>query len=145
MKERLLSFSKINIFKPNLRPDRDSHVTIHKNSKYSLPPENYKRWNLGDSDHSKSELSKLLTNYDINSASHYKQEFGLRAVNSYYNQVGFGVKLGLSATDKIALNILYSCPTLNRTIFREFLTEETERNYIELSQLQIRPNNKSEK
>ena len=90
-------------------------------------------------------MSKLLTNYDINSASHYKQDFGLRALNNYYNQVGFGEKLGLSATDKFALNILYSCPTLKKTTFREFLNEETERNYIELSQLRIRPNNKSEK
>ena len=100
---------------------------------------------MGDSDHKKSELSKLLTNYDINSASHYKQEYGLRALNNYYNQVGFGVKLGLSATDKFALNILYSCPNLSRTTFREFLNEETERNYIELSRLPIRPNNKSQK
>ena len=120
------------------------HVTIHKNTRYPVPPENYKLWNLGDSDHKKSEVSKLLTNYDINSASHYKQDFGLRALNNYYNQVGFGEKLGLSATDKIALNILYSCPTMDKTIFREFLKEETERNYIELRQLQIRPNNKSE-
>ena len=110
-----------------------------------MPSQNYERWNLGDDDHSKSELSKLLTNYDLHSASHYKKEFGLRAINDYYNKVGFGLKLGLSATDKIALNMLYSCPTLNRTTFREFLNEETERNYIELSQLQIRLNNKSEK
>ena len=108
-----------------------------------MVPRHY--WARCEALHRLQPLLSIKSTHDINSAIHYKQEFGLRALNSYYNQVGFGLKLGLSATDKIALNILYSCPTLNRTIFREFLTEETERNYIELSQLQIRPNNKSER
>ena len=74
------------------RPDRDSHITINIKPQYSykLSDEDLKLWDLGDSNHSKSELSKLATNYDVNSVMQYSSDFGFRTFNNFYNHVGFG-------------------------------------------------------
>ena len=67
----------------------------------------------------------------------------ITALNPYYNQVGFGDSYKMTATDKVALNIFLSCPTIKKEIFEEFKGEEFDRNYIELMQLTINPNEKS--
>ena len=129
------------------RPDRDSHITINIKPKYvdKLSDEDLKLWDLGDSNHSKSELSKLATNYDVNSVMQYSSDFGFKAFNDFYNQVGFGNTFNLTATDLVVVNILYSCHDVKRNIFEEFLQEETERTYVELMHLNIAPNEKSKR
>ena len=127
------------------RPDRDSHITINIKSQYSFSPEDLKLWNLGDSNHNKSELSTLTTNFDLNSVMQYSSYFGFRTFNDFYNQVGFGNTFDLTATDKVALNILYSCQDIKMKVFQEFLNEETMRTYIELLNLNIIPNGKSQR
>ena len=129
------------------RPDRDSHITINIKPQYSykLSDEDLKLWDLGDSNHSKSELSKLATNYDVNSVMQYSSDIGFKAFNDFYNQVGFGNTFDLTATDVVVVNILYSCHDVKRNIFEEFLQEETERTYIELMHLNIAPNEKSKR
>ena len=102
-----------------------------------------KLWNLGDSNHNNSELSKLATNYDVNSLMQYSSDFGFRTFNDFYNEVGFGNTFDLTATDTVVLNLLYSCPDIKRNIFNDFLHEETIRTYIELMYLNITPNKKS--
>ena len=57
-----------------IRPDRDYHIAYHPNE-YEITESDMKLWTLGDSNHQKSEVSKLATNYDINSIMQY-QEFG---------------------------------------------------------------------
>ena len=126
------------------RPDRDSHITFYQTS-YSLSEDDIKLWTIGDSNHDKSEMSKLSTNYDLQSIQHHSQEFGITALNNFYNEVGFGNGLDLTATDKLALNTLYDCPCIKRNIFKEVLSEERERNYIELMQLSINPNRESQR
>ena len=69
----------------------------------------------------------------------------ITARNPYYNLVGFGKKEKMTGTDKIALNILFSCPFIKKNVFSEFLNEEIDRNYIELMQLNINPNNESKR
>ena len=129
------------------RPDRDSHITISIKSQYSslLSPKDLKLWNLGDSNHNNSELSTLTTNYDVNSLMQYSSDFGFRTFNDFYNEVGFGNTFDLTATDKVVLNLLYSCPDIKRNIFNDFLHEETIRTYIELTYLNITPDEKSKR
>ena len=129
------------------RPDRDSHITINIKPRYdnNLSPEDLKLWDLGDSNHNKSKLSKLATNYDLNSVMQYSSDFGFRTFNDFYNQVGFGNTFDLTATDLVVANVLYSCNDVKRNIFEEFLHEETERTYVELMHLNIAPNAKSKR
>ena len=104
-----------------------------------------KRWDLGDSNHKKSELSKLSTNYDIQSIMHYGPDFGFKSHNEFYNKVGFGNSINMTATDKIALNMLFDCKDVKKNIYKEFLQEETDRTYVEMMQLTINPNDKSQR
>ena len=76
---------------------------------------------------------------------HYRREYGITANNEVYNQVGFGDTYKMTATDKVALNIFLSCPTIKKEIFEEFKGEEFDRNYIELMQLSITPDEKSQR
>ena len=129
------------------RPDRDSHITVNIKPQYSnvLSTEDLKLWNLGDSNHNKSELSILTTNFDVNSLMQYSSDFGFRTFNDFYNEVGFGNTFDLTATDTVVLNLLYSCPDIKRNIFNDFLHEETIRTYIELMYLNITPDEKSKR
>ena len=102
-------------------------------------------WVIGDGKHDDQELSKLSTNYDITSIMQYGPFVGLHAHNEYYNEIGFGNSFNLTATDKLALNLLYSCPDVKKNIYEEVLNEETDRSYIELAQLSINPNDKSKR
>ena len=90
-------------------------------------------------------VSRLNTNYDINSILHYRPQYGIKAHNPYYNEVGFGDRHKMTATDKVALNIFLSCPTVMRKVYEEYQEEEINRNYIELMQLTINPNVRSER
>ena len=104
-----------------------------------------KLWNLGDSNHNNSELSKLATNYDVNSLMQYSSDFGFRTFNDFYNEVGFGNTVDLTATDLVVANVLYSCPDIKSNVYKEFLNEETLRAYIELLYLKITPNGVSQR
>ena len=126
------------------RPDRESHITFYQTS-YSFSEDDKKLWTLGDSKHDESEMSKLATNYDFQSILHYSKEFGIKAINNFYNEVGFANGFNMTATDIIALNILYTCSDVKRNIYKEFLNEETERTYVEMIQLDINPNDKSQR
>ena len=75
----------------------------------------------------------------------YSADGGFKALNEFYNYVGFGDTFDLTATDRIALNLLYPCQVMKKQILRQFLSEETFRNYVELSQLTITPNEKSQR
>ena len=129
------------------RPDRDSHITIDIKPEYVdyMSPEDLRPWTLGENNYNKFELSKLATNYDVNSVMHYSSHFGFRTFNDFYNKIGFGNSINLTATDKIELNTLYSCHEIKRNIYEEVLNEERERNYIELTQLSINPNSESQR
>ena len=129
------------------RPDRDSHISVDPKvyKKKKLSDKDFDRWNLGDGKHNESELSRLTTNYDIQSILHYRPHFGIKALNPYYNEVGFGDSSNMTATDKVALNIFLSCPTVKREVYQEYQEEEINRNYIELMQLTINTNVRSEK
>ena len=85
----------------------------------------------------------MLTNYDIRSILHYGPKFGIKALNPYYNEVGFGDSYNMTATDKVALNIFLSCPTIKRKVFEEYCEDEINRNYIELMNLPINTNVRS--
>ena len=128
------------------RPDRDSHVkvdpTVYRQKGLSV--RDFQLWNIGAGNFSEKELSRLTTNYDINSILHYRPQFGVKALNPYYNEVGFGDSYKMTATDKVALNIFLSCPTIKRKVFEEFEAEEFDRNYVELIQLSITPDEKSQ-
>ena len=102
-----------------------------------------KRWDLGDSNHNKSELSKLSTNYDIQSIMHYGPDIGFKSHNEFYNEVGFGNNINMTSTDKIALNMLFECKDVKWNIYKEFLQEDTDRTYVEMMQLKINPNHES--
>ena len=102
-------------------------------------------WNLGDSNHNKSELSTLTTNFDVNSVMHYSSDIGFRTFNDFYNEVGFGNTFDLTATDLVVANVLYSCPEIKMNVYKEFLNEETWRAYIELLYLNITPNGESQR
>ena len=64
----------------------------------------------------------------------------ITALNPYYDQVGFGDSYRMMATDKVALNIFLSCPTIKKKVYEEYQEEEIDRNYIELMQLTINTN-----
>ena len=129
------------------RPDRDAHISLDPNQYkiHRLKDTDFQLWNLGDHRHNESELSKLTTNFDINSLLHYRPQFGIKALNPYYNEVGFGDSYNMTATDKVALNIFLSCPTVKRKVYNEYLEEEFLRNYVELLQLSITPNETSQR
>ena len=76
---------------------------------------------------------------------HYGPDIGFKSHNEFYNEVGFGNTFDLTATDKVVLNLLYSCPDIKRNIFNDFLHEETIRTYIELMYLNITPDEKSKR
>ena len=127
------------------RPDRDSHITIDIKPEYvdDLSEEDLKLWDLGDSNHNKSELSKLATNYDVNSVMQYASHFGFSTLNDFYNKVGFGNGFNLTATDMFSVNLLYSCPDVKKELYKDLIREEVDRNYVELMQLKINPNEAS--
>ena len=75
----------------------------------------------------------------------YEKTFGIKSLNEFYNEVGFGYNFKLSATDKIALNMLYKCNDVKNYIYKEFLNEEVDRAYIEMGQLSINLNDKSQR
>ena len=129
------------------RPDRDSHITVDPTvyRRKGLSVRDFQLWNIGVGNFSEMELSRLTTNYDINSILHYRPQFGVKALNPYYNEVGFGDRYKMTATDKVALNIFLSCPTIQREVYQEYQEEEINRNYIELMQLTINPNVRSER
>lgn len=129
------------------RPDRDSHIKVDPKvyRQKGLSDRNFRLWNLGDGRHNKSELSRLATNYDINSILHYRPQFGVKALNPYYNEVGFGDSYKITATDKVALNIFLSCPTIKGKVYEEYQEEEIYRNYVELMQLKIISDARSER
>ena len=70
----------------------------------------------------------------------YSSYFGFRSFNDFYNQVGFGDNMNLTATDLVSVNILYDCKNVKRKLYHDFVNEEVIRNYIELMQLKINPN-----
>ena len=129
------------------RPDRDAHISLDPNQYkiMGLKHRDFQLWNLGDHRHNESELSKLTTNFDINSLLHYRPQFGIKAHNPYYNEVGFGDSYNMTATDKVALNIFLSCPTIKKKVYEEYQEEEINRNYIELMNLSINTNVRSER
>ena len=129
------------------RPDRDSHIKVEPKVyiKRGLSDRDFRLWNIGAGNFSEKELSRLTTNYDINSILHYRPQYGIKALNPYYNEVGFGDSYKMTATDKVALNIFLSCPTIKKKVYQEYQEEEINRNYIELMQLTINPNSRSER
>ena len=129
------------------RPDRDDHIKIDPKvyRKKGLTSRDFEKWNIGAGKFGDKELSRLTTNFDIMSILHYRPQFGITALNPYYNEVGFGDSYKMTATDKVALNIFLSCPTIKKEIFKEFEGEEFDRNYVELMQLSITPNEKSQR
>ena len=123
-----------------LRPDRDHHITFGKTVASGHSTEDNKLMKIDN--------LTLLTNYDINSIMHYPFEadkFRIQSRNEFYNQVGFSQGLDMTATDKISLNMLYNCPSVKMRIFSNYLNEEAERIYIELMQLRINPDEKSQR
>ena len=129
------------------RPDRDSHITMNTDPLYAKydTPENMGLWVIGDGKHDQMELSKLFTNFDIMSVMQYGSDVGIKSHNTFFNEIGFGYSFNLTATDKIALNILYSCNEVKKNIYKEFLNEEVDRAYIEMGQLSINLNDKSQR
>ena len=75
----------------------------------------------------------------------YSSDFGFRSFNDFYNEVGFGNTVDLTATDLVVANVLYSCPDIKSNVYKEFLNEETLRAYIELLYLKITPNGVSQR
>ena len=75
----------------------------------------------------------------------YEAAFGIKSLNEFYNEVGFGTKKTLTGTDKLSLNILYKCEAVKRKLYQDFINEEVDRNYVELMQLKINPNEASER
>ena len=76
---------------------------------------------------------------------HYGPHIGFKSHNEFYNEVGFGNGINMTATDKIALNMLFECKDVKWNIYKEFLQEETDRTYVEMMQLTINPNDKSQR
>ena len=87
----------------------------------------------------------MTTNYDLNSILQLGPRFGIRALNPYYNEVGFGDSYNMTATEKVALNIFLSCPTIKKKVYEEYQEEEINRSYIELMNLSINPSASSER
>ena len=123
-----------------LRPDRDDHIKIGKHT--------LSGHSVGDTEMLKYDNLTLLTNYDINSIMQYSFEtdnFQIQSLNEFYNLAGFSNGFELTATDKISLNMLYNCSSIKMRIFSDYLNEEAERTYIELMQLQINRDEKSQR
>ena len=129
------------------RPDRDSHISIdpRKYRARGLSHRDFEKWKIGAGKFSEKELARLTTSFDIMSIQHYRPHWGITALNPYYNEVGFGDNYTMTATDKVALNIFLSCPAIKKEIYEEFKVEEYDRNYIELMQLSITPDEKSQR
>ena len=126
----------VGFFHEMIRSDRDHHITIGNTT---AGGQSRGRWTLDWT---------LLTNYDINSIMHYPWEtekIQIQSLNEFYNLAGFSQGFDMTATDKISLNILYNCSSIKMRIFSDYLNEEAERTYIELMQLQINPNEISQK
>ena len=90
----------------------------------------------------------LITNYDIDSIMQFPNTpdvLKIESTNQYYNLVGFTQSNDLTPSDKIRLNILYQCPTIKRRVLRDFLETEMNRVYVELMELPIKPNERSQK
>ena len=51
----------------------------------------------------------------------------------------------MTATDKVALNIFLTCPTITKEVYEKYQEEEINRNYIELMNLPINTNVRSER
>ena len=128
------------------RPDRDSHIEFFS-TEYDdeFSTEDKRLWKLGDGGHDNSQVSKLEFNFDILSIMGYEAAFGIKSLNEFYNEVGFGTKKTLTGTDKLSLNILYKCEAVKRKLYQDFIKEEVDRNYVELMQLKINPNEASER
>ena len=90
-------------------------------------------------------MTKLEFDFDILSIMQYEGVFGIISLNDFYNEVYFGTEKNLTATDKIALNALYDCPNVKRKVYNDFIKEEMVRNYVELMQLKIHPNEASKR
>ena len=75
----------------------------------------------------------------------YEGVFGITSLNDFYNEVSFGTEKNLTATDKIALNALYDCKYVKGKMYQDFINEEVDRNYVELMQLKINPNEASKR
>ena len=129
------------------RPDRDSHIKVDRKvyRKKGLSKQDFELWNIGAGQFSDKVVSRLTTNYDINSILHYRPQFGITALNPFYNEVGFGDSYKMTATDKLALNLFLSCPTIKKEVYEGYQEEEINRNYIELMNLKINPNVRSER
>ena len=129
------------------RPDRDSHITVDPKvyKQKNLRDNNFERLNMGDGGNSEFEISRLRINYDINSILHYRPQLGITSLNPFYNEVGFGDSYKMTATDKLALNLFLSCPTIKKKVYEEYQEEEINRNYIELMTLPINPTVRSER
>ena len=93
-------------------------MTINIKPGTKLSVSDLKLWNLGDSNHNKSELSKLTTNFDLNSLMQYSSYFGFTTFNDFYNEVGFGNTVDLTATDLVVANVLYSCPNIKSNVYK---------------------------
>ena len=123
-----------------LRPDRDHHIKLANTMAGGH--------SVMDTEIMKIDNLTLLTNYDINSIMHYPWEtekIQIQSLNEFYNLAGFSQGFDMTATDKISLNILYNCSSIKMRIFSDYLNEEAERTYIELMQLQINPDEKSQR
>ena len=129
------------------RPDRDSHISLDKKvyRKNGLTFKDFELWKIGAGQFSDNVVSRLTTNFDVNSILHYRPQYGIKAHNPYYNEVGFGDRYKMTATDKVALNIFLFCPTIKRKVFEDYQKEEINRNYIELMNLPINTNVRSER
>ena len=90
-------------------------------------------------------MTKLDFDFDILSIMQYEGVFGITSLNDFYNEVAFGTEKNLTATEKIALNVLYDCPDVKRKMYNDFIKEDVIRNYVELMQLKINPNEASKK
>ena len=128
------------------RPDRDSHIEFFSTQyQNQFSPEDTHLWQIGSGGHNESQVTKLDFNFDILSIMQYPRDFGITSLNDFYNEVGFGTQNNLTATDKIALNVLYDCPDVKRKMYYDFIKEEGIRNYVELMQLKINPNEASKR
>ena len=69
----------------------------------------------------------------------------LHAVGGLSREIRRSDSYKMSAYDKVALNIFLSCPKMKKKVFVEYQEEEINKNYIELMQLTLNPNVRSER
>ena len=69
------------------RPDRDSRIKVDPKfyRKKGLSKQDFELWNIGAGQFNDKVVSRLTTNDDINSILHYRPQFGIEALNPYYN------------------------------------------------------------